>query len=791
MIKNYLQIAWRNLMKNKVFSFINILGLTIGITVCAMIFLFIANQFSFDKFHSQGDRIYRLMRGFDNSKDRAPYLSAPYAPALLTDYPDEIKKAVRVMPANGLFAFDSITFNEKKLFIADADFFELFSFPLLKGNPTTVLKNPTSVVLTEKTARKYFGNDNPIGKILQLDKSKQLTVTGIAKDLPVNSHLDFDLVIPLSNYINTEPFKAWENNNLFTYILLNENKNAQKLENQLPSFMDRHMKAVSTNMGIHFDLALTPLKDVYLEPHSAFDSAKHGDKKVIYIFLSIAILILVIACINFMNLSTIRAVDRSKEVGLRKVLGAQRIQLMGQFIGESILLTAISCLLAICLLQLLMPIYNQLLGYTLTVPWNWWPIYIFLLALIVIVGLLAGSYPALYLSTFSPTQALKGKLRIGKGGTLFRHTLVVVQFSISILLIIGTMIITKQMKYVKEMGLGYDDQQTVVIPIDNEELYNNLRTFKNELSASSDIASVSFMSGEPGGFFDSHTFEVERKIGEKWKSRTEFTDFDYVSTLKLKIIAGRNFSAQYPTDSASAVLVNRTAASMLGYTPEQAVGKWIKNTIRDQSPRTIIGVVDDFNFLSLKENMDALVISPSDDLRVALLRLNTKDFPAALNTIKKALAKSAPLYPFEYSFLDQKFDTLYKTDLRQQRILSLFAGLAIFIACLGLYGLASFTATKRNKEIGIRKVLGASVSGVTALLSKDFLKPVLIALLIAAPTAWLIMNKWLEDFAYRITIPWWLFLLAGAVTIAIALMTVGWQAIRIAIANPVNSLRDE
>jgi len=353
------------------------------------------------------------------------------------------------------------------------------------------------------------------------------------------------------------------------------------------------------------------------------------------------------------------------------------------------------------------------------------------------------------------------------------------------------MIITKQMKYIKEMGLGYDDQQTVVIPIDNEELYNNIRTFKNELSASSDIASVSFMSGEPGGFFDSHTFEVERKIGEKWKSRTEFTDFDYVSTLKLKIIAGRNFSAQYPTDSASAVLVNRTAASMLGYTPEQAVGKWIKNTIRDQSPRTIIGVVDDFNFLSLKENMDALVISPSDDLRVALLRLNTKDFLAALNTIKKAFAKSAPLYPFEYSFLDQKFDTLYKTDLRQQRILSLFAGLAIFIACLGLYGLASFTATKRNKEIGIRKVLGASVSGVTALLSKDFLKPVLIALLIAAPTAWLIMNKWLEDFAYRITIPWWLFLLAGAVTIAIALMTVGWQAIRIAIANPVNSLRDE
>ena len=791
MIKNYIKIAWRNLIKNKAFSIINALGLTIGITVCAMIFLFIAHQFSVDKFHSQGERIYRVMRGFDRSKERAPYLSAPYASALLTDYPNDIKKAVRVLPTNGLFSFGNISFNEKKLFIADTDFFELFSFPLVKGNPQNVLKNPTSVVLTEKTAKKYFGNDNPVGKVLQLDKNRQLTVTGIAQDPPINSHLDFDLVIPLTNYINEDSFKAWENNNLFTYILLNEHKDPKQLENQFPQFMDRHMKTVSSNMGLHFDLALTPLHDIYFEPHSAFDSAKHGDKKVVYIFLSIAILILVIACINFMNLSTIRAVDRSKEVGLRKVLGAQRFQLTGQFIGESILLTSISCIFAMCLLQLSMPLYSQLLGYTLTVPWNSWPIYIFLLAVIFIVGILAGSYPALYLSTFPPIQALKGKLRLGKSGALFRHVLVVFQFSISILLIIGTLIITKQMKYVKEKGLGYNDQQSVVIPIDNEEFYHNLRTFKNELSTSSDIASVSFMSGEPGGFFDSHTFEVEGQHDEKWKSRTEFTDFDYVGTLGLKIIAGRNFSTQYPTDSTRAVLINRTAASLLGFTPDQAIGKWIKNTIRDQSKRAIIGVVDDFNFLSLKENMDALVISPSDDLRVAVVRLNTKDFPAALKTIKAAFGKVAPLYPFEYSFLDQKFDTMYKTDIRQQRILSLFSGLAIFIACLGLYGLASFTAAKRNKEIGIRKVLGASVSGVTTLLSRDFIKPVLIALIIASPIAWIAMNKWLEDFAYRIEIQWWMFVLAGLLTISIALVTVSWQAIRAAVANPVDSLRDE
>lgn len=791
MIKSYFTIAWRNLQKNKVFSFINILGLTIGITVCLMIFLFIVNQFSVDKFHIQGDRIHRVMRGFNSSKERVPYLSPPYATALLTDYPDDIKKAVRVMPTNGLFSFNNIAFNEKKLYVADADFFDLFSLPLIKGNAKTVLQNPASVVLTETSAKKYFGNENPIGKVLKLDKNKQLTVTGIAKDVPTNSHLDFDLVIPLANYSKEEWFKGWINNSMFTYVLLGEHTDKKLLESKLPQFMDKHMKAVSNLMNIKFDLSLTPLDDIYFEPHSQFDDVKHGDKKVVYIFLSIAILILVIACINFMNLSTIRAVDRSKEVGLRKVLGAQRTQLTYQFIGESLLLTFISCLLSIAILQLLMPIYNQVLGYTLTVSWDSWPIYAFLVAIIFVVGLLAGSYPAFYLSTFSPIQALKGKLQLGKSGALFRQILVVLQFSISILLIIGTTIITKQMKYVKERGLGYDDQQSIVIPLDNSELYSNMHTFKNELLSNSNIASVSFMSGEPGGFFDSHNFEVERKDTESWKSRTEFTDFGFVRTLGLKILAGRDFSMQYPTDSSKAVLINRTAATQLGFTPEQAIGKWIRNTIRDSSRRTIIGVVDDFNFLSLKENMDALVISPSDDLRTVVIKLNTNDFPAALKTIEAAFNKAAPLYPFEYTFLDQKFDTLYKTDIRQQRILGLFAGLAIFIACLGLYGLASFTATKRNKEIGIRKVLGASISGVVALLSKDFMKPVLIALLIASPIAWWIMNKWLENFAYRINIQWWMFVAAGLIAICIALVTVSWHALRAAIANPVDSLRDE
>ena len=430
MIKIYLKIAWRNLMKNKVFSFINILGLTIGITVCMMIFLFIMNEFSFDKFHARGKNIYRIMRGSDSANDWSPYLSPPYATALVNDYPGEIKKAVRVMPTNGLISFDDNAFNEKKLYLTDSDFFSFFSFPLVKGNAATVLKDPESVVLTETTAKKYFGNRDPIGKTIELDKHRQLKVTGIAKDVPSNSHLDFDMVAPIAIVTHSDWFKVWDNNNLFTYVLLNEHISKERLEKRFPKFMDKYMGKDMARFGGRVDLTLTPLYDIYFEPASSWDNVKHGDRMVVYIFLSIAILILLIACINFMNLSTIRAVERSKEVGLRKVMGAMRNHLVWQFIGESILLTVISCVFSIGLLLLLMPLYNQLLGYILGVSWNTLPIYLFLIGVIIVVGILAGSYPAFFLSAFSPIQALKGKLQLGKGGSLFRQTLVVVQFSL-------------------------------------------------------------------------------------------------------------------------------------------------------------------------------------------------------------------------------------------------------------------------------------------------------------------------------------------------------------------------
>lgn len=791
MLKNYFKIAWRNLVKSKAFSFINIAGLTTGITVCMMIFLFVMHEFSFDNFHAQGKDIYRLMRTFDPNTPPVPYVSGPYAAALKNDFHNEIKDIVRVMPDNDMFSYNNHPFNEKKVLVADSNFFNFFTFPLLRGNPATVLGDPGSVVLSETAAKKYFGNEDPIGKIIDMNTNRKLRVTGIAKDVPSNSHLDFDVVIPLSIYRNESWMNFWLNNDNFTYVKLNPQVSGASIDKRLPAFANKYLKGVMEQTGSHFGLMLRPLREIYFEPSFDFDQTRHGDKKVVYVFLSIAALILIIACINFMNLSTIRAAERSKEVGLRKVMGALRNNLTWQFLGESILMTVISCVCAVFLLLTLMPVYDNLLGYQLEVPYTQWYLYAFLLGAVVAVGILAGSYPALILSRFSPIEALKGKLRQGKSGSLFRHALVVVQFSISVFLITGTLIINKQMHFVKNRQLGYNQEQALVIRLDNPDIYKNMDVFKRELLANSTVAAVSMMSGEPGGFFDEHSFEVEGKGNNVLKEHTEFADFDYVKTMGLKIIAGRDLSAQYPTDSMQAVLINRKAAEDMGWTPQQALGKRFRNTVMDSLPRRVVGVVENYNFATLKESIGPLVISPAPDRRVTIVRLRSGDIQNNISIVKKAYAAAAPAYPFEYSFLDQKFGEIYKKDIRQQRILSIFSGLAIIIACLGLFGLASFTAAKRTKEIGVRKVLGSSVPNIVLLLSKELLSPVMLATVVAIPVAYLVMNNWLQGFAYRTPMYWWIFALAALITVAIALFTVSFRALNAALANPTRSLRSE
>ncbi len=758
MIKNYLLLAIKNLKKQKLFSLINILGLTVGITCCLLIFLFILNEFSYDNFHKNGKYIYRIMRVSEMNGDRReiPYVSAAYAPALANDFSDVVKQVVRVDHDNDLISYNNISFNEKDIYLTDNNFFTFFSFPLVKGNPKTVLKDPNSIVLTEASAKKYFGNEDPIGKILQFNKDQQLKVTGIAKDVPVNSHLQFDMVIPLEILRPMQPdfFTNFPNNTLFTYIEIKPGADPNQLEKRFPAFMDKYLGKYYATTGHKLGLLAKPLSKVYFAS-DAFDNVRHGNKKMVYIFMSIAILILVIACINFINLATARATDRSKEVGLRKVLGAVKKQLVGQFILESVLFATLACFLSICLLELLMPVYTGLLGYKLPAIWsNPW-IYVFIIGTILVVGLLAGSYPALLLSSFSPIESLRGKLKTGKGGASFRKALVVFQFGISVLLIISVVVIINQMNYVKNADLGFNKEQSMIVRFDNLDISRRKRQFKNELLTIPSVQNVSLMSGEPGGFHDTYSFVAQADPDEKYLFNTEFTDLDFVKTLGLKIIAGRDLSESFGTDSSRAVLINRTAATKLGYTPEQAIGKWIRNVTVDSLRHTIVGVVEDYHYVSLKTPIGPLVISPGRDNRLALIKLKTNHLRSTIRDIKKVYTEAAPDYPFEYTFLDERFDNLYRTESRQESVLSIFSVIAIFVACLGLFGLASYAAVKRTKEIGVRKVLGSSIQNIVLLLSKDLLKPVLIGTLIAIPVGYYAMNKWLQGFAYRIGFHWW------------------------------------
>jgi putative ABC transport system permease protein len=793
MIKNYLLLAIKNLRKQKLFSLINILGLTVGITCCLMIFLFILNEFGYDNFHKKGKYIYRVMRVAKEKGERTeiPYLSAPYATALLNDYPNDIQKAVRVMPDNDLISYKTVSFNEKNIFLTDSNFFELFDFPLLKGNPASVLKEPNSIVLTASSAKKYFGSEDPIGKVVEFNKKLQLKVTGVAQDVPVNSHLNFDMVVPISNFHTATWFNQWPNNSMFVYVLLNPATNPDQLKKRFPSFMDKYMGKYYAEAGFKMDLTINPLNKIYFEQFTPFDDVKHGNKKMVYIFISIAILILIIACINFVNLATARATDRSKEIGLRKVMGAIRKQLVGQFILESLLFASLASVLAVILLILLMPTYTSLLGYALPSFWFNPYVYIFIVSVIIVVGLLAGSYPALLLSSFSPIESLKGKFRVGKNGAFFRKTLVVFQFGISVLLIISITIMMFQMNYVKNKDLGFDKEQSMIVKIDNSQIWDKKIQFKNELSDIPSVKSISLMSGEPGGFHDFSSFESEARPYEKLMFNTEYADFEYGKTLGLKIIAGRDFSSQFKTDSDRSVIINRAAASKLGYTPQQALGKWIKNAMRDSLRRNIIGVVEDFHFASLKEPIGPLVISTNDDRRLALIKLRTNHLESSIQDIRKKYAAVAPNYPFEYDFLDARYNQLYKAEIGQQSILAIFSLIAIFIACLGLFGLASYTAVKRTKEIGVRKVLGSTVQNIVVLLSKDLLKPVLLGTLIAIPAGYYAMFKWLQSFAYRISVQWWMFAASVAIAVMIALITVSFQALKAAMANPVKSLRTE
>lgn len=792
MFKNYLKIAVRNLLRSKIYSIINIVGLAVGIVCCLLIYLFIRNEMSYDHFHSDGKRIFRVLRTSfsDGNERKIAVTSGPYADALMNDFPAEVKEVVRVYPNNGLVVYGDKAFREEKFYFADSNFFSFFSFPLLKGDPSKVLQEPNSVVISYKVVQKYFGNENPLGKLITVDKEFTFTVTGVFGKFPGNSHLDFDFVASLELFKNYNFFSNWWANTFLTYAKLPASNLKKPLEAKFDQFMEKYLGKDFQRTGIKTGLTLEPLDDIYFNSGTSYDWALHGDKDAIYIFSAIAIFILLIACINFLNLSTARSDKRVKEIGLRKVVGALRHNLIIQFLAEAMVITSLATLLALFFIELSLPFFESFLGDKLIVPSSY-TVIAYLPGIIAVVGILAGGYPAFILSGFRPIKILKSQLTGNPKSSLLREGLVVTQFSISILMIISTIIIFNQMDFIRNKKLGFNINQVLLLRINNADIYKNRQSFKENLLKYPEIKNVSVMSGEPGGFFDVFSFKVEEKTDDAFRMRTVFTDFDYVKTLRLKIIAGRDFSEDFSTDKSEAVLLNESAVKYLGWNDQNAIGKRLMNNFIDSSYRKVVGIVEDFHFKSLREKIEPLVISISNDTRVIAVKINSAGISHSLGIIKEAFEEAAPQYPFEYEFLDKSFDNMYKNDEERFQLFTTFSILAIFIACLGLLGLSSFTSEQRRKEIGIRKVLGATVSGIVLLLSKEFIRLVLIANLIAWPLAYYFMNDWLEDFAYKIEMNIWNFVVASGIALLIALATICYQAFKAATANPVKSLRYE
>ena len=791
MFKNYILTAYRNSLKNKLYAGINILGLAIGIICCLFIVLYVQHERSYDQFHQKKDRIFKVYRTSDRDGigEIGP-VSAPYAEALANDFPEEVEAAVRVMPRQGLITYGEKAFTGDNISFVGRDFLKVFTFPLVQGDPATALNEPSSVVLTEEMAKKYFGDQDPIGQTLEYENEYPLVVTGVLAPIPETSHIKFDFLTSVHRFEQEEWFSGWWNNNMMTYVLLAEGAEEKAVEAQFPAFMEKYMGDDFERLGLRLGLTLKPMTDVYFANDTEFDVwVEHGNQSMIYIFLAIALFILLIACINFMNLATARAARRSAEVGVRKTLGASRSDLIYQFFGESFLTTFVAVLLTIVLISVLLPAFNQFAEVNLTLPTNvGFPL--LLLGVVVGVGLLAGSYPALFLSAFVPVKALKGGLKVGRKGESMRKGLVIFQFVISIVLIIAVMVVNQQMRYVQDQRLGFDKEQVILLEVDNDEIYNQQQSFKDQLRQNTRITNVSVMSGEPGGFHDMYAFNVESKEEEVVMS-TVFTDADYVATLGLTMIAGRNFSPQFSTDTLETIILNETAVRELEWSPEGALGKEIVNPFSDSIPRRVVGVVKDYHFASLHHEIDPLAIMMGDDSRMIAIKTTAGNMAPVIDLVSDTWSSIVSQHPFSFTFLDESYDQLYRAEQKQGQIFTLFAGIAIFVACLGLFGLVTFVAEQRIKEIGVRKVLGASVLQLVHLLTNDFATLVVIALVIASPIAYYIMQQWLADFAYRETIPWWTFVLAGLVATLIAMLTVSFQSVKAAVRNPVDALRSE
>jgi putative ABC transport system permease protein len=810
MIRNYLKIAFRNLVKYRFISFINIFGLTTGLTCCLMILAFILHEISYDRYQPNADRVYRVTRTFINPQTRAISLNLstvapPFGPLLRNDF-KEIEDMTRTLSIGTTpMHYEEKIFNEQNVFFADDRFVHFFKTDLTQGNPTKSLSDPYTMMVSEDIAKKYFGNEPAMDKMVRVNLGGYFNfkITGIYKSFPSNTHFHPDILLSFTTLNDTAVYGAenlrtnWGNNSFFTYIRLPENYNTAKLEKQFPAFLDRNMPSMARNQfkpSQGTSLGLQKLTDIHLRSHTDYEAEENGDIKRVYIFSAIALFILLIACINYMNLSTARSTLRAREIGIRKVVGAERKEIIFQFLSESVLISWIAMILAFILATLLMSALNKLTGQQLDINvLLTWKILLPILLVPFAVGLISGIYPAIFLSSFQPIAVLKGFLKSG-GGISFRKLLVTIQFAISIILIIATAVVFSQMRYMQTKSLGFDKDHIVTLtyPGFTDDKYES---FRNDLMASASIKNVTRSSRIPTGrLLDAQGASMpsgDSLIPVTTDIKYVAADQDFTNTYGVKVLAGRGFSREFTTDT-SAFLINEAAASVLGFKSYQdAVGKDFGYGRRKGK---LIGIFNDFHFESMHQKIVPLVLfiptNPNLYGRMSV-KIAGNDLPATLALIGSTWKKFLPETPYQYNFLDDNFAKLYASETRQRKLFTTFACLAIFIACLGLFGLSAFAISQRVKEIGIRKVLGADVGTIVSLLSKDFLKLVGISAIIAFPIAWYAMDKWLQDFAYRISMPWWVFLIAGLLAAVVALATISLQTIKAALANPVKSLRTE
>ncbi len=790
LVWNYIKTTLRMIRRQKGYSLINISGLAIGLTVCMLIVLWVTDEWSFDRFNVNAGRIYRVYR--DESATQMNSTSAltppPLAAALKNDFPEIIKASRFGTWQRQLITYRDKSFNETRFMHVDPDFFSMFSFPLVKGSPGSVFSNPYSVVLTENTAAKYFGSEDPIGKVLSVNKSFDVIVTGIIHNESLNSSLEFDLLSPfeilLKESIGEKNADNWGFNSFGTYIMLEHSASAETLNQKLKGYLKKYAQEDTD------ELSLQPLTEIHLFSNLGHDLKNRGNIKYVWIFSALAVFVLLIACVNFMNLTTARSVNRAKEVGLRKVVGAGRPQLIRQFFGESFLMAFIALVIALLLLKLFLPLFNTLSGKQLTSTWRNNPALLFeFIGLALLTGIFSGIYPALFLSAFQPIRNLKGTTRSSGTNPLLRKMLVIFQFSLSLVLIIGTFIISRQLSYIRNLDLGFNREHIIHLSI-HGDLHEKYDVIRERFLQNPDVLHITASMALPTNIQSSPGTPMweGRPADAKMEIKSDFVDYDYIETFEIPLVEGRSFSKKYTTDPETAFIVNEEAVRRMGL-EKPAVGKRFGFWGIDGQ---IIGVMKDAHFQSLHYKIEPLVFKMFPPwLRRMYVKFRSNDVAATLASLEKTWNEMNLGYPFEYRFLDEDFQNLYNTEATLGKIFRTFAALAVFIACLGLFGLASFIAEQRTREIGIRRVLGSSITGIVTLLNRDFLRWIAAANFISWPIAYLAMQVWIRKFAYRAEIRIWTFFLSAAIGLVVALLTVSLQTWRAARTNPADSLKHE